>query len=251
MEIDSFLPLPYVRIINTYKLKTGNSKNRHMSLYSQLEIPMAGRRISISMEEAEFIYGFLKSRKIKKTLETGLAYGCSAAHIIAATGGRHYAMDPYQKRYSDRGLKNIKRLGLDRFLSFKNSHAHTVLPELLKKGEKIEFAFIDGSHLFDDILIDFYFIDLMLVKGGYVLFHDSRLETTQHAVSWIRNNKKNYVFVDIPMKDMVLIRKTGNPRRKSYHFEEFCPHTWSLRELCGLLLRTTWRKMLPVASRNS
>jgi len=40
------------------------------------------------------------------------------------------------------------------------------------QGERIDFAFIDGAHTFDHVLVDFFYIDRMLNVGGIVAFDD-------------------------------------------------------------------------------
>jgi len=80
------------------------------NIYEQLEISEQGRHISIPKDAAEFIFDFLKDKPISQTLETGFAYGCSAAHIISATGKNHIAIDPYEKEsFNDLGVYNIKK----------------------------------------------------------------------------------------------------------------------------------------------
>lgn len=194
-----------------------------MEICGKLEIPKKKRHISITKKEAEVIYNFLKSKKITKTLETGFAFGFSAAYIMSATKSIHYAMDPFQKKdYDNLGLKNIKKLGFSKNLKFENDFSHNVLPKLLKEKVKLEFAFIDGGHKFDDTFVDFYYIDLLLKKDGYILFHDAWMRSTQHVVSWIKNNKKNYRFLKTPYKDFILVKKIGEDNRKWYHFKGFC-----------------------------
>ena len=192
------------------------------TLYQQLNIPKKHRTTSIKEDEAEFICNFLKKNKIKKTLEVGFAYGCSTAYIISATKDKHYVIDPCQKSYLNLGLKNIENLKLDKYLIFENDFSHNALPKLLKKGIKLNFAFIDGGHKFDDTFIDFYFIDLMLNNNGYVLFHDSWMRATQYVASWIKNNKKNYKFIKTPIKNFILVKKIREDNRKWHHFNGFC-----------------------------
>lgn len=192
------------------------------SIYQQLEIPEKDKSTSITKEEAEFIYSFLKKNKVKNTLEIGFAYGCSTAYIISATKDKHYTIDPFQHSYSNLGLKNIQSLELGKYLIFENDFSHNVLPKLLKKGIKINFAFIDGGHKFDDIFIDFYFVDLLLNYNGYVLFHDSWMRSTQHVISWIKNNKKNYRIIKTPIKNLILVQKKEDDNRNWYHFKGFC-----------------------------
>lgn len=205
--LDEFL-MPYQAFVMT------------KSLYQQLEIPE--KRGSITEEEAKFIFDFLIKNKIKKTLEVGFGNGCSTAYIISATKDKHYAIDPFENMFSNLGLENIKNLKLDEHLIFENDFSHSALPKLLKKGVKIDFAFIDGNHQFDSIFIDFYFIDLLLNHHGYVLFHDSWMRSTQHVISWIKNNKKNYRIVKTPVKSLILVQKKEADNREWNHFKGFC-----------------------------
>ena len=143
------------------------------NIYEQLKIPEEDRGTSIGKEQGEFIYEFLTKNNLKKTLEVGLAYECSTAYIISATKSPHIAIDPYGEIYDNLGLKNLKKLGLDRFLIHKNAPSHIALPNLLQEDVHLEFVFIDGGHKFDEIFIDWYYSDLLLEKNGYVLFDDS------------------------------------------------------------------------------
>lgn len=192
------------------------------AIYQQLEIPEQNRSASITEKEAEFIYNFLKKKKLKNTLEIGFAYGCSTAYIISATKSKHYVIDPFQKGYSNLGIKNIEKLKLSKFLVFENDYSHFVLPRLLKNGTKIDFALIDGCHKFDCIFLDFYFLDLLLNNKGYALFHDTWMRSTQHVLSWIKNNKKNYKIIKTPVKNLMLVQKKGEDKRKWYKFKAFC-----------------------------
>ena len=82
-----------------------NKKNNPAGVYDNLIIPENYRYIAISKEEGEFIYSFLKEKGIKDTLETGLSFGCSTAHIISATNSTHYAIDPHEEMQDNLGLK--------------------------------------------------------------------------------------------------------------------------------------------------
>ncbi len=191
------------------------------SIYKKLVIPEQYAPAPIKKDEAEWIYSFLKKRHIKKTLEVGFSFGCSAAYIISATHSRHYVIDPYQHVYKNLGLKNIKRLGLSKYLIFEKDFSHNALPRLLGKGVKIDFAFIDGGHKFDEIFIDFYYIDSLLNNNGYVLFHDTWMRSTQLVASWIKKNKPNYKQIKIPTRNMVMFQKIAVDKRLWYHFKEF------------------------------
>jgi hypothetical protein len=177
--------------------------------------------VAISEEEGEYISKFLKDNKIKRTLEIGFAYGCSAAYIIMATQSKHYAIDPYQICYQNMGKRNIEKLELGQFLDLKEEFSQLALPEMFKEGVQIEFAFIDGGHLFDEIFVDFYFIDLMLEENGYVLFHDYWMPSTKAVLSWIANNKKNYEIMELSVGSLIMVKKLKNEVRDWEHFVPF------------------------------
>jgi hypothetical protein len=96
-----------------------------------------------------------------------------------------------------------------------------VLPQLLKEDKQFDFIFIDGDHKFDGILVDFYYADLLLENGGYVLFHDTWMRSTQLVSSFIKKNKQNYEVVDCPLRNFHLFKKIKKDDRDGMHFKEF------------------------------
>jgi predicted O-methyltransferase YrrM len=191
------------------------------NLYSRLEIPLQDKTTSVRKEEGEFLYNFIKEKKIKRTLEIGMAYGCSTAYIMSATRSHHYVIDPFQELFKNIGIKNIESLGLESFLIFKKDYSHFVLPNLIKEGVKIDFAFVDGDHRFDALFCDFYFIDLMLNIGGYIVLHDTWMRSIQYVIAWVHSNKKNYNIIKIPQANMILLQKKEELERPWHHFKGF------------------------------
>ncbi len=188
---------------------------------SKLVIPSSDSASPVKTEEAAFIYNFIKERELKKTLEVGFAYAKSASHIIAATESAHIACDPFQDHYQNLGLENIKTLGLDGLLDFRNDFSHNVLPELLKQEKLFEFIFIDGDHKFDGELIDFYYADLLLEENGFVLLHDTWMRSTALVSAFIKTNRKNYKEIPTGLRNLALYQKVGKDERDGMHFKEF------------------------------
>jgi len=190
--------------------------------HNKLFIPQDDKITPITAKEGKYIYSFLKKSKISKTLEVGLAYGVSAAYIISATKSVHCAIDPFQDSlYDGLGIKNLKELGLDKYLSFKNDYSHNVLPALFKENKKFDFIFIDGDHKFDSVFIDYYYSDLLLKKQGYIIFHDvAHLPAIKAAVSWVKNNRKDYSFINSKVANLAIFQKNGLDDRK---WDHFCP----------------------------
>jgi predicted O-methyltransferase YrrM len=190
-------------------------------IISQLEVPQEDSSTPIKDNEAQFIFKFIINHKIKRTLETGFAYAKSASHIIAATKQKHIAIDPFQNDYKSLGLKNIEKLGLKDYLDFREDYSHNVLPELVKKGEKFEFIFIDGDHKFDGEFVDFYFADLLLEKNGYILLHDTWMRSTRLVMEFINSNRKDYEKRPTGLKNIALYQKCGVDNRDGMFFKEF------------------------------
>lgn len=186
-----------------------------------IEIPKERSYISIKTEEAAFLYHFIQENKLSKTLETGMGFGNSACHILAAHSNEHIAIDPFQSEYNYIALKNVEALGFKDRFDFREDYSHNVLPILLKEERKFDFIFIDGDHKFDGILVDFYFADLLLEVNGFVLFHDTWMRSTQLVSNFIKKNKKNYEVVPCALRNFHLFRKKGIDERDGMHFKEF------------------------------
>ena len=186
-----------------------------------LVIPQEDKSSPVKSSEAEFIYNFLKECGIKLTLEIGFAYAKSASHIIAATQSMHIVIDPFQDRYNNLGIENIKSLNFEKYLTFYNDYSHNILPQLVRENRQFDFILIDGDHKFDGEFIDFYYADLLLKNGGYILMHDTWMRSTQLVVSFIKSNRKEYKLIKTPLRNFALFQKEGGDQRNGMHFREF------------------------------
>jgi predicted O-methyltransferase YrrM len=114
--------------------------------------------------------------------------------------GCHTAIDPFQeKRFKAIGLLNVERANLKDLLRFHQATSDEVLPQLCTQNERFDFAFIDGSHLFDFALVDFFYIDKLLNVGGHVAFDDLWIPGVRKVVSFILRNKP-YELARVPSK---------------------------------------------------
>lgn len=188
---------------------------------SKLVIPSEDSASPIKSNEAEFIYHFLIENKLSRTLETGFAYAKSASHIMAATGAKHIAIDPFQDSYQNLGKANIKALGLDTLLELHEDYSHNVLPKLVDHKKKFDFIFIDGDHKFDGVFVDFYYADLLLEKGGYIMMHDTWMRSTRLVISFVRKNRRDYLYTKTPCRNLALFQKVSDDERNGMHYKEF------------------------------
>ncbi|MBD3241172.1 MAG: hypothetical protein GF331_11350 [Chitinivibrionales bacterium] len=193
-----------------------------IDIYAHISIPGRRRTTSVSRAEAHFLNTFVSELNASLTLEVGLAYGRSAAHIMSATTCPHHAIDPFQATiFENAGEENLRGLGLANRLVLHQERSHSALPKLVSEGLRFQFAFIDGGHKFDDVFVDFFYVDALLENNGWVMLHDMWMRSIQMTASWIRTNRREYREHRTPCRNLCLFQKRGEDTREWHDFSEF------------------------------
>jgi predicted O-methyltransferase YrrM len=176
-------------------------------------------------DEAQYIYGTVRGVKPEKVLECGFEHGSSTICILQALHdnnfGSLYTIDPLQdSHYHGVGVANVKALNLQGRFQYICAPDQFVLPQLAISGYVCEFAFIDSNHMFDQTIVESFFIDKMLRVGGYMLFDDYSLSSVKSACSFVEANLP-YQVVDCPFSRFRLLRKLDIDRREWFYFKPF------------------------------
>src|SRR5438093_4981077 len=109
--------------------------------------------------------------------------------------GVHHVIDPYEHlKWDGVGLANLERANLEDRVRYYDAFPEEVIPTM----PRIEFAFMDGSHLFDLVLLDFVLVDKRLEVGGVIGVHDLWLPSIQKVLRYILANRHYRVYVDRP-----------------------------------------------------
>ena len=149
---------------------------------------------NISREEANVLYSAIRSIQPTHSLEIGLAHGISALAILGAISangaGHHYIIDPFQQKYANCGEAMIKRAGFSDRHTFLERFPEEVIPQL----PRLQFAFIDSSHLFDLTVLEFAVIDKKLDVGGMIALHDLWMPSLQAVVRFILANRAYQLY---------------------------------------------------------
>jgi predicted O-methyltransferase YrrM len=144
---------------------------------------------NVSKDEALQLYSAVRRVQPAASVEIGFAQGISATAILQACAhngqGSHHVMDPFQANFEDAGLAMVSRTGLESWLTFHRKFAEEVLPQL----PRIQFGFIDASHLFDLSLQEFVLIDKKLDIGGVIAVHDMWMPSLQKMLRYILTNR--------------------------------------------------------------
>jgi predicted O-methyltransferase YrrM len=161
----------------------------------------------------------------QKTLEIGLGYGFSTLYILAAISqnkvGHHTSVDPYQSAWHGVGLANVRRVGMESSFRFINEPSFPALIDLGRAGEEFEIIFIDGSHKFDDALIDFTLASKLCPINGYVVLDDMWMPSISKVVAFLRTNRADFVSVETPVKNIAAFQRVSLDTRSWDHFQDF------------------------------
>jgi predicted O-methyltransferase YrrM len=113
------------------------------------------------------------------SLEIGLAYGVSTLFICEALAalprpGVHIVLDPFQNgKWRGIGMRNVEEAGFRDLVEFHEERSEIFLPRMVAEDRRVDFAFIDGLHRFDQAFVEFYYVNRLLRPGGIVLFDDA------------------------------------------------------------------------------
>lgn len=112
----------------------------------------------------------------KKSLEVGLAYGISALFILEkhkeykSSPKSHIVIEPFS--WDGVAEYNIEKEQLTDLVEYIYRKSIDVLPGLYMRGERIQFAYVDTTKVFDTVLLDFHFIDKILDVDGIIILDD-------------------------------------------------------------------------------
>jgi predicted O-methyltransferase YrrM len=174
-------------------------EGRVVRVHSYMHIPRG---------ECELLYRQMAATRATQAIEVGMAFGISTLCLCDAlcrntpleTGKRPHlvVMDPFQHGdiWQGVGLEQIRSAGFGDVVEFHERTSQAVLPELAAKEYRIQFAFIDGSHMFDEALIDFFYVDQMLEIGGVIVFDDVGLQSINAVVRFVLANR-DYELVEV------------------------------------------------------
>ena len=158
-------------------------------------------RANVDESDAERLYALVRRLQPNASIEIGLAHGISTMAIAQALEdnrrGVHHVVDPFQSAAWDQiGLANLRRAGLDGRIRFYEAFPERVVPDM----PSVEFAFIDGSHLFDLTLLDFVLIDKRLEVGGVIGFDDLYISSLQKVLRYILANRHYRIYEHVPSR---------------------------------------------------
>ena len=132
----------------------------------------------------------------ERTLEIGMGCGGSALTFAATHRDlkhtpcrQHMAIDGFQRSgFDDVGRLMLEEAGLNAYVEVREELSALALPQMVQEGLTFQLVYIDGSHQFEALFCDFYFVRFLTATGGYVLFDDSSDFEVAKVVRFVRKN---------------------------------------------------------------
>lgn len=190
---------------------------------------------TISTEAAEALYRTVLHERPDVCIEVGLAFGMSALAILTALeeagNGRLISVDPFQEySWGDAGVLAVRRAGLDHRHAHVSKLSQLALPALIEQGVSATFGYIDGGHRFDEVLLDFFYMDKLLPAGGVVAFNDSDLPAVARALSFLQTHRRYEELNVLPFRPAWMPARKGNENDRYFRKLEQWEPPWDYYE---------------------
>jgi Predicted O-methyltransferase len=183
------------------------------------------RSVLISPQQGIWIFDLCRKVKPEATLEIGMAYGFSTMFFLAALkanrSGRHTAVDPYQDHWHGIGKALIAKLQISDQCQASDELGVQAMVRFGLEKRSFDVIFIDGSHRFDDVLVDFTLAAQICAPGGYIVMDDMWMPSIKKAVSFIRTNRTDFTEIKTPIQNIAAFQLNGPDKREWDHFAEF------------------------------
>ncbi|MCB1844281.1 MAG: class I SAM-dependent methyltransferase [Halioglobus sp.] len=141
-------------------------------------------------EEGQALQHWFRESPARRVLEIGCAYGISSLYLCEAMAERdmrsYHLIDAYQSsQWRDIGRRHLRLARPTGDYALFEELSELCLPRLLAQGERYDFAFIDGWHTFDQVMLEFFYVNRMLEPGGVVVFDDMHLPALQKVLGYV------------------------------------------------------------------
>jgi predicted O-methyltransferase YrrM len=144
--------------------------------------------VAIDRAEGALLQRVIADVQPRTSLEIGCAYGVSTLFICEALASlahpsRHIVLDPFQStQWRGIGIKNAHAAGYGPLIDFREEYSELALPQLVRDGTRLEFALVDGWHTYDQVMVEFYYLNRMLQVGGVIVFDDADRRSVNRVV---------------------------------------------------------------------
>ncbi len=128
-----------------------------------------------------------------------MAFGVASLAMLGAVDAdvSLISIDPHQTTdYRGLGRRHVEEAGFGARHRLIEEPDYLALPSLVREGVRFQFAYIDGWHTFDHVLLDLFFADKMLDVGGVMAFNDCGMPAVHRAIRFMQTHR-SYAEIDV------------------------------------------------------
>ena len=220
------LPLTRLRSVREHLLREGRVVARTDSSVHEI-FPIA-----LSAAAGEALRAWVIKERAAHTIEIGLAWGVGALYLceglltIGNADAWHVALDPFQTTgFKNCGLQVLQDAGVLHLIEHHAEESQLALPRFVGEKRRFDFAFVDGSHLFDRVFLDLIYLGRLVRGEGVIFADDYQAPAVARAVRFCLSNLGWKLEEMAPPDDLhrwVVLRTPREPLDRRFpHFIEF------------------------------
>jgi predicted O-methyltransferase YrrM len=148
------------------------------------------QKVALPAGDAEILRDAIAASGAHVVIEIGLAYGSSALAIgeaLCAGGAKtlHVIIDPFQhSAFANVGWEVLQDAGLEESSTLITEPSSLALARLAGEGFQADAAFVDGSHRFHEVFVDFYHLRKLVRPGGLIILDDAEWPSVRAALRY-------------------------------------------------------------------
>jgi predicted O-methyltransferase YrrM len=192
----------------------------------------------ITEVSGDFLRDLVVHESAQRTLEVGLGLGLSSIAIVEGLltnaararaedlrGVLHTTMDYAQSNRDHAGERTLEDSGAGAVTRFIARDSCVALAQLMSEGERFDFAFIDGGHQFDPLMVDVFFALRLVKPNGLIVLDDHWMPAVQTVLAYCTTNwglELELFDAKGPGARLVAFRNNGKAHVREWdHFRPF------------------------------
>ena len=184
----------------------------------------------LTQDAADFLRDLVIRERARTALEVGTGLGLSSLATLEglltnAPDARLTTIDPAPEWCHNAGLRTLENSGGFDHITFIKKYSHIALPALLDADDRFDFAFIDGAHQFDGVLLDLFFALRLVKTNGLIVLDDHWMPAIQTVLAYATTNLGLTLELFDPAgpgKRLVALRNSDAPHQRAWdHFAPF------------------------------
>jgi hypothetical protein len=157
--------------------------------------------------------GLVAAFAYSRTLQVGfddaaVALAIAGVHERRGVGSHTIIAAPAEAADASERVEHLRRAGLADRVRVIVGLAELTLPELVRDGFEADFALIGGGKRFEEVFVEFLYLDRLLVTGGVMALADGG-EAAASAVLRFVAEARAYELRSLPGAHLAVLRKLG------------------------------------------